>query len=73
MTLEEVVKALDAKKLEVKVIDRYGVRWWRVRRNGATKTWKTRPGHFRIPLKAGLRLHGEICHDSNFSNFRVAE
>lgn len=25
-----------------------------VRRNGATKTWKTRPGEFRIPVKYGL-------------------
>lgn len=26
-----------------------------VRRNGRTATWKTRPGHFRIPVKYGLR------------------
>jgi hypothetical protein len=26
----------------------------RVRRNGATKTWKTRPGEFRIPVKYGM-------------------
>jgi hypothetical protein len=25
-----------------------------VRRNGKTKTWKTRPGEFRIPVKYGL-------------------
>lgn len=25
------------------------------RRNGKTKTWKTRPGHFQIPVKRGLR------------------
>ena len=24
------------------------------RRNGATKTWKTRPGQFRIPVKHGM-------------------
>ena len=27
----------------------------RARRNGATKTWKTRPGAFRVPVKHGLR------------------
>lgn len=32
-------------------------RW---RRNGATKTWKTRPGEFRIPIKHGLYTYGEI-------------
>jgi len=26
----------------------------RARRNGKTKTWKTRPGDFRIPCKHGL-------------------
>jgi hypothetical protein len=27
----------------------------KVRRNGQTKTWKTRPGEFKIPVKYGLR------------------
>jgi hypothetical protein len=27
----------------------------RIRRNGQTKTWKTRPNDFRIPVKYGLR------------------
>ena len=27
----------------------------RARRNGKTKTWKTRPNDFRIPVKYGLR------------------
>jgi hypothetical protein len=27
----------------------------RCRRNGKTKTWKTRDGEFRIPVKYGLR------------------
>lgn len=40
-------------------------RWWLVRRNGATKTWKTRPGDFRIPIKAGLRVYGELTHVSD--------
>ena len=39
-------------------------RYWRVRRNGKTKTWKTRPGEFRIPVKAGLRSYGYLMHDS---------
>lgn len=30
------------------------------RRNGATQTWKTRPGEFRIPVKYGLRSYGQI-------------
>ena len=27
----------------------------RARRNGKTKTWKTRPGEFRVPVKYGLK------------------
>lgn len=36
----------------------------RVRRNGATKTWKTRPTEFRIPIKHGLYSYGYISHHS---------
>jgi hypothetical protein len=39
-------------------------RYWRLRRNGATKTWKTRPNEFRIPVKAGLKSCGYLDHDS---------
>ena len=41
-----------------------GLRAISVRRNGATKTWKTRPGEFRIPVKAGLKSCGEVTHTS---------
>lgn len=34
----------------------------RVRVNGAVKTWKTRPTHFRVPVKYGLSAHGHIDH-----------
>jgi hypothetical protein len=33
---------------------------WKVRRNGKTQTWKTRPAQFRIPAKAGLRTTFQI-------------
>ena len=32
------------------------------RRNGRTKTWKTRPGEFQIPVKYGLRECFYINH-----------
>lgn len=37
------------------------VRW---RRNGKTKTWKTRPDDFRIPVKHGLYDYGTITQDN---------
>ena len=33
-----------------------------VRRNGQTKTWKTRPNEFSIPVKYGLYEFGYITH-----------
>ena len=36
----------------------------RVRRNGKTQTWKTRPNEFRIPVKYGLYGYGDITHDN---------
>ncbi len=38
--------------------------WWKLRRNGQTKLWKTRPGEYRIPVKAGLTSCGYITHDN---------
>jgi hypothetical protein len=32
-----------------------GGKIYRWRRNGATKTWKTRPTEFQVPIKYGLR------------------
>ncbi len=42
----------------------HGGKWYRARRNGATKTWKTRPGEFRIPIKAGFKACGYIEHNN---------
>jgi hypothetical protein len=38
----------------------------RVRRNGMTQTWKTRPTHFRVPVKYGISNSGKfsITHDA---------
>lgn len=58
-TLAEVERALDARQLQVMMSNG---RWWDCRRNGRTKTWKTRPGEFRIPVKAGLRACGYITN-----------
>jgi hypothetical protein len=32
------------------------------RRNGATRTWTTRPEEFRIPVAYGLKYYGYIDH-----------
>ena len=43
-------------------------RTWQLRRSGATKLWKTRPGEFRIPVKAGLKSCTYITHLSGFGD-----
>lgn len=63
MTLPEIEAALDAGQIYAAM--RNGA-WWQVRRNGATKRWKTRPDEFRIPIKAGLRACAYITEESLF-------
>lgn len=41
------------------------------RRNGKTKTWKTRPNDFNIPVKHGLYDYGYITQD-NAHLFNIA-
>ena len=40
------------------------------RRNGATKTWKTRPNEFKIPVKYGLYEYSYITQE-NAADFSV--
>lgn len=32
------------------------------RRNGKTQIWKTRPTHFRVPIKHGLYDYSQLWH-----------
>lgn len=43
--------------------------WWKARRNGQTKTWKTRPMDFQIPIKAGFRATGRISETDAETGF----
>lgn len=43
------------------------------RKNGAVKTWKTRPGEFRAPFKYGLRECFYVTHDNAHNFFLTAE
>ena len=54
---QDIERALADRKLFVRM--RNGNNW-RVRRNGNTQRWATRPDEFRIPCKAGLRLTFQI-------------
>lgn len=45
---------------------------YRVRRNGRTQTWKTRPADFRIPVVHGLRGYGQIT-ELDSASWHVAD
>jgi hypothetical protein len=65
--LAAIEAALDSGRVQAEMANG---RWWRVRRNGRTKLWKTRPGQWRIPIKAGLRSHAYIT-EFNAHCFRM--
>jgi hypothetical protein len=67
--LAAIETALDTGRIQAEMTNG---RWWQVRRNGATKTWKTRPGEFRIPIKAGLRSCAYLT-EANSRHFRMEE
>src|SRR5271163_4816082 len=61
MTRDEIETALDTGRVQARMANG---RLWACRRNGKTQTWKTRPGHFCIPVKMGFRSHGYITPDA---------
>jgi hypothetical protein len=67
MKLTEVEKYLDGGCVWVRVKSRLGHQtiFWKCRRSGKTKLWKTRPDHFRIPIKAGMYESFELTHESD--------
>ena len=60
LTRANVRKLLDARCLEAAM--RNG-RWWEMRANGATQTWKRDASRIRIPFKVGLKECGAITED----------
>jgi hypothetical protein len=61
MQLSQIETALDAGEMFAVMANG---RHWRIRRNGKTQTWEKSPERFRIPVKAGLKVCGEINQDS---------
>lgn len=71
MTRQEIEAALDHSRVKYRMANG---NLWSVRRNGATKLWKTRPNEFRIPIKIGFRDYGEITERNiNSAAFVVVE
>lgn len=62
MTRDIIEKALAESRLWAAM--RNG-RWWVLRRSGATKMWKRKPGSFEIPVRCGLRSCVRITNVSH--------
>lgn len=67
----EINQLIDSGKIQVLMS---GGKWWNIRRNGKTKTWKRNPNRFLIPYKAGIHIYGHITEadfdkEENMSNF----
>jgi excisionase family DNA binding protein len=75
ITRDTVDMLLDAGSIEVAMSNG---RWWRIRRNGATRRWKRDATRIYIPYKAGMYTYGNINeHDFingvlDANNYRIA-
>ncbi len=47
----------------------FSIEKWRV--NGKTKTWKTRPGDFEVPLKHGMSGPHDYLNNDNAEYFHL--
>lgn len=69
LTCQAIEQLLDSGQIETEMNNG---RWWALRRNGATKLWKTRPMEFQIPVKAGLHACSYITNGNiNSGHLRV--
>jgi len=74
MTQQEAENALDSGRLWCMVSWSYtNPRYWLCRRNGPTKTWVREPKRFRIPVKAGLRVHSYVTENSKEPTFVISD
>lgn len=68
ITRANVNELLDKGQIEVHMLSG---KWWAIRRNGATLTWKRDAGRIRIPYKYGLKGYGQIT-EIDFSDRAIA-
>jgi hypothetical protein len=44
-------------------------RYWKLRRNGKTKTWKRELFRYRIPVKAGMYKYSEVTNQTDIGTY----
>ena len=65
ITRDNVDSLLDRRQIEVA---KSNGRWWEIRRNGATRTFKRDANRIEIPFKAGMRGYGTISQSDFLPN-----
>ncbi|MCX6783338.1 MAG: hypothetical protein NTZ20_05140 [Candidatus Levybacteria bacterium] len=68
ITRENIDSLLNSGKIEIAM---GGGKWWRIRRNGATKHWKRDATRIYVPFKMGLKEWGNLTEwdfDNNPGN-----
>jgi len=70
MTREAFETALNHGLLETCELWPKGWRWFRCRRNGATRTWKRSPERFEIPIKYKFNNYWRVT-DNDFNSGTV--
>lgn len=70
MQRHEIETALDSGTLFIAMYARG--KWWQLRRNGATQTWKRDAARFRIPVKFGLKGYDAITESFPMDQLRIA-
>jgi len=61
ITRHNVDELLDSGRLEIAMKLGVTTRWWQLRRNGATRRWKSDPERVRVPVKAGIYVYSVIA------------
>ena len=57
ITRETIDQLLDQGQIEIAMASG---KWWRIRRNGATRRWKRDASRIHVPIKYGFKFCGAI-------------
>jgi len=70
ITRETVDALLDRGRIEIAMATRGqpNGKWWKIRRNGATKRWKRDASRIYVPYKAGMYVYGQITEGDFLEN-----
>jgi hypothetical protein len=69
MTQEEFEAALDGRRLWIREWEGLRARWYLVRRNGVTKTWKKDGSKWTVPIKWKLKSTARVTEKTGLDDW----